>query len=70
MIKPISKSSSNILNFIRGFSAQIVVLGHLLSLSLFQTEFNIPIIQNFGVILFFIMSGYLITHESILKTSE
>ena len=70
MIKPISKSSSNILNFIRGFSAQIVVLGHLLSLSLFQTEFNIPIIQNFGVILFFIMSGYLITHVSILKTSE
>ena len=57
----LSSNSSLFLNFIRSASAQMVLIGHLLA----QYEFYNPIknqfvIQNLGVVLFFIISGFLI----------
>jgi hypothetical protein len=51
-IKQIDKSTSSIIDFFRGFSAQIVVIGHLISFYGVQAKYHIPIIQNFGVLVF------------------
>jgi peptidoglycan/LPS O-acetylase OafA/YrhL len=58
----LSYNSSLFLNLVRSASAQMVLIGHLLA----QYEFYNPIknqfiIQNFGVVLFFLISGFLIT---------
>jgi peptidoglycan/LPS O-acetylase OafA/YrhL len=58
--------SSVILNLVRGLSAQLVLMGHLLSFykvygyNDVAPEFNI---QNFGVTVFFILSGFLIAYS-------
>ncbi|WP_332029722.1 acyltransferase family protein, partial [Kaistella sp.] len=67
MIRKISEESSIALDFFRGISAQFVLIGHLLSFFGLQSEFKIPIIQNFGVLVFFILSGFLITQTTFLK---
>lgn len=63
----ISKADSSFLDFSRGISAQLVLLGHLISLYGIK---KFPLIQNFGVMIFFIMSGFLITYISIIKGKE
>lgn len=64
----ISKADSSFLDFARGISAQLVLIGHLLSMyGVYKVYPYFPKIQNFGVMIFFIMSGFLITFISIVK---
>jgi peptidoglycan/LPS O-acetylase OafA/YrhL len=62
----LTKSSSILLDLIRGISAQLVVVGHLFSFynifGLRQQE-NRFLVQNFGVVIFFILSGFLIAYS-------
>lgn len=66
--KSITALDSSMLDFLRGWSAQLVLLGHLLSFYGFQNE--VPTIQNFGVLVFFILSGFLITHTCLVKQGD
>lgn len=68
--KQIHSGASAVLDFMRGTSAQLVVIGHLLSFYGVQQEYEIPVIQNFGVLVFFVLSGFLITQTTILKGKE
>ena len=63
----LSEENSLMLDFFRGISAQIVLIGHLISFAGFQEKYNIPIIQNFGVIIFFILSGFIISYTTFIK---
>lgn len=69
----LTKSSSILLDLIRGISAQLVVLGHLFS---FYNIFGLShhdnrfLIQNFGVIVFFILSGFLIGYSVDNKSTK
>lgn len=62
----LTKSSSIFLDLIRGISAQMVLIGHLFSfynilgLKNYENKF---LIQNFGVVIFFILSGFLIAYS-------
>lgn len=62
----IDKSQSVFIDLIRGASAQIVLLGHLISFYFYEQQ---VVIQNLGVLVFFILSGHLIT-LSALKYTE
>ena len=66
-VKKISRTQSIWIDFIRGISAQLVLLGHLLAFSGIQSRYKLPIVQNFGVLVFFVLSGYLITQTTLLK---
>lgn len=68
--KQIHPGASVVLDFMRGTSAQLVLIGHLLSFYGIQQEYKIPIIQNFGVLVFFVLSGFLITQTTFLKGKE
>jgi len=69
----LTRSSSVLLDLIRGVSAQFVVIGHLFSFynifSLGQHE-NRFLIQNFGVVIFFILSGFLIAYSVDSKAEK
>lgn len=65
--KKISSEVSVVLDFFRGVSAQLVVLGHLFSFYAIQSKYNLPLIQNFGVLVFFVLSGFLITNTTFNK---
>ena len=69
----LTKSSSILLDLIRGLSAQLVVIGHLFSFynifGLGQHE-NRFLIQNFGVVIFFILSGFLIGYSVDNKSEK
>lgn len=59
-------ASSVLLDLIRGVSAQLVVIGHLLSFYKvygYKEDGGQFIIQNFGVVVFFILSGFLIAYS-------
>ena len=69
----LSNGSSVILDLIRGVSAQIVVVGHCLSyfgIFTFLHEPNFPWMQNVAVLIFFLLSGYLITYSASRKFSR
>ena len=68
-ISKISKDFSLVLDFCRGLSAQIVLIGHLLAFFNWQGTYNIPIVQNFGVVVFFVLSGFLIVQTTLQKGS-
>ncbi len=67
----ISGQQSSYLDLIRGLAAQLVVVGHALSFiypdSIFGTKFYI---QNFSVLVFFILSGYVISLTTALKLRD
>jgi len=68
-----TKSSSVLLNLIRGGSAQLVLLGHLFSFyNVFHYSTNEGhfLIQNFGVVIFFILSGCLIAYSVDNKNEQ
>jgi len=67
LIRKITPHDSVSLDFLRGISAQLVLIGHLLSFYGYQKSYNLPIIQNFGVLVFFVLSGFLIVQTSLLK---
>lgn len=61
----IKTSVSSMLDFIRGLASQIVVIGHGLSfLGLFSFLHypNIPWMQNIAVVVFFLLSGFVISY--------
>jgi peptidoglycan/LPS O-acetylase OafA/YrhL len=58
----ITKESSYILNILRVFAAQAVLVGH--SLSMFGLSKTFGYMASVGVIVFFLLSGYLITHSA------
>jgi peptidoglycan/LPS O-acetylase OafA/YrhL len=69
----LTKSSSILLDLIRGVSAQLVVIGHLFSFynifGLRQHE-NRFLMQEFGVVIFFILSGFLIGYSVDNKSEK
>ncbi len=73
MSRKLSNSSSASLDFLRATSAQAVVIGHGISfcgvaVSLHQPNF--PWMQNIAVVIFFILSGFLITYSLSQKNFE
>ncbi len=68
----LDKNESLYLDLVRGVSAQIVVIGHSLSffsVAPFLHEPNVPWMQNIAVLMFFILSGFVITYTVSLKSS-
>ena len=66
----INKNSSYAIDAVRGVSAQLVLVGHSLSFFGFYTAHpKLPIIQNLGVVIFFILSGFLII-STILRRGD
>ena len=66
----LSEGNSTILDLIRGISAQLVVVGHGISMFgifKFLHEPNIPWMQNAAVLVFFLLSGFLITYSTLNK---
>lgn len=65
----INEGSSISLDLIRGISAQVVVIGHgILYFDIFQ-DFHHPRMQNIAVLVFFILSGFLITYSTLSKSN-
>lgn len=66
----LNTGSSIILDLIRGLTAQIVVFGHSISffgIFIFMHPPNFPWVQNIAVLIFFILSGLLISYSTINK---
>jgi len=66
----LKEGSSVFLDLIRGLSAQAVVVGHGLyfyGIINFKTTSDAFIIQNYAVLIFFILSGFLITYSTANK---
>lgn len=61
-MRNITKSQSVLIDFIRGISAQMVLLGHLIGFYFLDQQI---FIQNFGVVVFFVLSGHLITISAL-----
>ena len=68
----LTKGNSIILDLIRGVSAQLVVIGHGISFfGIFKLvqQPNFPSIQNIAVLIFFILSGFLISYSTFRKSN-
>lgn len=63
----INKAQSIYIDFIRGFSSQMVLIGHLYGFYFLNQSIYI---QNFGVVIFFILSGHLVTLSGIKLLAE
>jgi len=66
----IRPNTSIILNVLRVISCQMVVMGHgiaFMGIFLWLHEPNFPWIQNIAVVLFFLLSGVLITHTTLTR---
>ena len=63
----INSLQSFTLDFIRVFASQLVVIGHLLSFFHIGNE-EMPYIQNTGVVMFFILSGLIISYTIFYKS--
>src|SRR4051794_14178125 len=60
----LTPSSSLLLHLIRGVTAQAVVVGH--ALAMFEIQ-RLPYVQNSGVVIFFILSGFVIPYSALGK---
>jgi len=66
----LTQGSSVLLDLIRGVSAQIVVIGHGISffgIFKFLHQPNFPWMQNIAVLVFFLLSGFLISYTTVRK---
>jgi peptidoglycan/LPS O-acetylase OafA/YrhL len=66
----LEEGSSITLDLIRGISSQIVVIGHGISffgIFTFLHEPNFPWMQNIAVLIFFLLSGFLITYSTVRR---
>ena len=63
-----TKPQSVLLDLARGVSAQIVLFGHVTSLAGLQNPGHLY--QNLGVVVFFVLSGLLVTHSVLNKPKE
>ena len=61
-----TKSQVTFLDLIRGLAAQLVLIGHVTSVSGHELKVTI---QDLGVVLFFFLSGFLITTTAMKKDS-
>lgn len=69
----LSEGSSLFLDALRGCSAQAVVVGHAISgfqIFKFAHQPNAPWMQNIAVLIFFILSGFLISYSTFYKISN
>lgn len=66
-MQEINNTQSDFINAVRGVSAQIVLIGHLYG---FYFSNQSIYIQNFGVVIFFILSGHLITISALKAIQE
>src|SRR5687768_1318327 len=67
----INKNSSYAIDAVRGVSAQLVLIGHSLSFFGFYVAYpKLPVIQNLGVVIFFILSGFLIISTILRKGDD
>lgn len=62
----ITNSQSTLLDLVRGVSAQAVVIGHACSAAGSPLKVTI---QDFGVVMFFVLSGFLVTRSAMKKDS-
>jgi len=66
----LTEGNSILLDLIRGVSAQLVVIGHGISyfgIFMMFHQPNFPWIQNIAVLIFFILSGFLISYSTFRK---
>ena len=66
MERELSRSNSSMLDLIRGISSQLVVVGHGISFCGIAVRFhqpNFPWMQNIAVVIFFILSGFVISYS-------
>lgn len=63
-----NNAQATYLDILRGVAAQLVLFGHIFSMVLFPGETTG--LGDLGVIIFFILSGFLITYTSLLKKSR
>lgn len=63
----LGETSSLALHLVRGVSAQMVVIGH--GMSLFELR-PLPFIQASAVLIFFLLSGFVIPYSTFKKVSE
>jgi peptidoglycan/LPS O-acetylase OafA/YrhL len=64
--RKISAESSTLLDFIRGGAAQLVVIGHGISffeIAPYLQQPHFPYLQNIAVLIFFIISGFVISYS-------
>jgi peptidoglycan/LPS O-acetylase OafA/YrhL len=65
-----SKNDTSVtLDLLRAVAAQMVCVGHAINFFIGGWPSDLPYMQNVGVLLFFILSGFLITH-TLVKRSE
>ncbi|WKA30778.1 acyltransferase family protein [Bradyrhizobium roseum] len=65
-----SKNDTSVtLDLLRAIAAQMVCVGHALNFFMGNWPSSLPYMQNVGVLLFFILSGFLIMH-TLIKRSE
>lgn len=62
-----TETSSNFLHFLRAVASQIVVVGHILTLNHLGSNSLMNILPSFSVMIFFVMSGYIISYTSVAK---
>ncbi len=70
--KQLTEGSSLFLDLIRAISVQLVVVGHgisFCSIAMFLHPPHFPWMQNIAVVIFFILSGYLISNSIFYKLS-
>ncbi|WP_440640390.1 acyltransferase family protein [Bradyrhizobium sp. PUT101] len=58
------------LDLLRAVAAQMVCVGHAYSFFIGPWPAGLPYIQNVGVLLFFLLSGFLITHTLVSRSSN
>ena len=58
------------IDFLRALAAQLVCVGHALSFFLGWHPSSLPYMQNVGVLLFFLISGFLITRTLAIKSND
>ena len=61
----LSKGQSAALDWLRGMAAQLVVVGHLISAAGYDQRI---VIQDTGVVVFFLLSGFLIARSALGKS--
>lgn len=70
--KQLTENSSLFLDILRAFSVQLVVVGHGISYCSIWPALsppNMPYMQNIAVVIFFLLSGYLISNSVFYKLS-
>lgn len=72
-LRKLPSESSSLLDFVRGGAAQLVVVGHGISftgVAPYLKQPNFPWVRNIAVLVFFILSGFLITYSLLGKAKK